>query len=1435
MEYPLDFFNHQKPIPPMNLHRSARKRTPMTSNLADCSLSGSMQSLAVTIASGTDYADEYIQKEQDQMFEASKYFRPEENTFDQMSIGTEQPLDDEKAQELSRLYKTYNLTYTPKANLAIKTIQEKIVAAVAAEPVTIIQGPTGCGKTTQVPQFIMDYCFKRQLPCNIIVTQPRRIAALSIAKRVSEEREWPLGSIVGYKVGLSHNVSQDTRLTYCTTGVLLQRLISTKTLTDFTHIIIDEIHERDQDMDFLLLVVRKLLFLNSHNVKIILMSATFDVKKFSDYFASYVGRTLTPAITLDVEKRNFFQVRNFYIDELQSLRPIPDVVLSEPRVTKDMIEFACRLMGIMDEVDRKSKAESLSKDELRRPGVLVFLPGIHEIEEMHSFMKHDRFSEFKWDIVVLHSSITTEEQQRVFTLPPRGYRRVILSTNIAESSITVPDVKFVVDFCLTKQLTTDPNTNFQCLELTWASKSNCEQRAGRTGRVMDGRVYRLVPKEFYKKLPTENPPEIVKAPLEQVVLRSKIIDLGPPKAILALALDPPDLSNLQRTILLLKESGGLISFDGDEDLDGELTDLGRIMACLPIDIHIGKMIALGHMFSVLREAIIIGASMAVKNMFSSPFQLKLKSYDAKLMWSQYTNSDAISFLHAYNVWMREKSSGRIKTDREEKEWARTSCLQIRVLREIDATVKDITQRLAKIGIKETYGSGKVDLDGEQRYFVLKIVIAGGFYPHYFITHSPHDETSKMKLIGGFDPLKTVYLQGWPFDQSSVLYAKRFQQVFENCSSYGPESIKVNFDNSNRIYVTFSKVERDESEDVNKRLEQIPLPVYRAIKMRSVGPQIEIPVLKPEDSTALIEKLNIPKQKPMDIFSNEQEVTELPSSGARPVLPKLDETDLVISVCRFVDPGHFWAHNKSTRTIQHCQFIKTYIKEIDPENKLKAPTSPPVIGSIVLAPWMSKTKEVSYCRAEVQSVTMVSKQNKFVQVFFVDYGFNQRIALGDLRLLPNENQITELPALAFECVLSNIQPSAMNNLTGGWSKQAIQEFRDLLKTSIEQRGKVYSVVNSVVSMSLTCITQKGDSIDVGNYLIKKGLAEHQEENFLSKSNHEIRQQVKELTMDVKNHYERLQYNQNSIVENYPEPPPKDKCTNVVKMRGPFSPLEVEISSLTNAGSGRKIVISDSSVNSVIMDDNPVNPHQRLLIAGSINESAVTHNLTLYNTTLMPSIPGLLPLLCLIFAPQIELRSNSFGTQYIGVLCGLGYHEKSQHSIFPEHDMPIPFDVEITMTDLQLINQLRHLMSQGIFIDEGNQEPAETILTCQRRINEILFKIINQKRKPVKSEVDLRRSVWCRYNKELFLKPGPFADSKQGIFKLHWALELQEKNEFKESMIEHLTELKKIASMSYRDYLGEPIECKLCKLKVYGVSNLRLHISSDEHHMRENSVK
>ena len=238
--------------------------------------------------------------------------------------------------------------------------------------------------------------------------------------------------------------------------------------------------------------------------------------------------------------------------------------------------------------------------------------------------RSDQKSKQKWVILPLHSNIPLEKQNLVF-VPPRGTeRKIILATNIAESSITVPDVQFVIDFCLTKNLVMDIETHIPVLRMEWASRSNCKQRAGRAGRCSEGRVYRLVQDKFFNTQMLETSmPELSRSPLDLSILRVKMLNMGPPKDLLGLALSPPDLADIYHSVLQLKQVGAFAvktTFKGRvyyEDEDGDLTILGRIISHLPIDIRLGKLICLGHVFDVLMDCIIIAACLSTQGLYQS--------------------------------------------------------------------------------------------------------------------------------------------------------------------------------------------------------------------------------------------------------------------------------------------------------------------------------------------------------------------------------------------------------------------------------------------------------------------------------------------------------------------------------------------------------------------------------------------------------------------------------------------------------------------------------------------------------------------------------------------------------------------------------------------------------------------------------------------------
>ncbi|XP_024872773.1 probable ATP-dependent RNA helicase spindle-E, partial [Temnothorax curvispinosus] len=341
----------------------------------------------------------------------------------------------------AKVYGECNFPNSPQSNndSSVLAMKDKILSTIETSSVIVIRGPTGCGKTTQIPQFILDANIKKRLDCNVIVTQPRRIAAISIAKRVCHERGWRLGTLVGYKVDMQQEVSPETRLTYCTTEILLQHLIRQKHLLDYTHIILDEIHERDQNLDFLLLVIKRLLQTNSKQVKIILMSATIDVTKFARYFSTKVENTLRPAPVIEISEKRNFQIRTYYLDEINDMGNIPKVSVVKPKVTQRMREICSFIINSLDEIDVNDNEEDSMPPQ--RHAVLIFLPGIYEIEELYNYLSV--FREKLWDLTILHSLISDADKQHcVFRKPPQGYRRIILSTNIAESSITMPDVKY---------------------------------------------------------------------------------------------------------------------------------------------------------------------------------------------------------------------------------------------------------------------------------------------------------------------------------------------------------------------------------------------------------------------------------------------------------------------------------------------------------------------------------------------------------------------------------------------------------------------------------------------------------------------------------------------------------------------------------------------------------------------------------------------------------------------------------------------------------------------------------------------------------------------------------------------------------------------------------------------------------------------------------
>ena len=378
-----------------------------------------------------------------------------------------------------------------------------------------------------------------------------------------------------------------------------------------------------------------------------------------------------------------------------------DFDLGEPSLSESSVQMCRVLLEKLDDLEKDEQERSKTKLPEAPGAVLIFLPGLHEIKQVRDFLMakdpEDKRTGPEWRCMALHSSVPWEEHQTVFEPLPLKQRKVILSTNIAESSLTIPDIRYVIDFCLTKNMVADPETDYPRLVLQWASQSQMIQRKGRAGRVgtKGGRVYRLVPEDFCRRLPQDHEPEMTRVPLTKVVLDVKMFSMGSPKELLALAMDPPELRSIRRTVLALKEMGALLTTVGGLQCkeDGDLTVLGEVVARLPVDVKLGKLVVLGHIFGVLEESVIIASGLNGKSIFTSPFDQRVQSYKNKLHWADRTHSDCFAILAAYQVWEKKKMKGEFSArdgvrDREGI-WCRQSFLQRKQLLEMKTQVSQL--------------------------------------------------------------------------------------------------------------------------------------------------------------------------------------------------------------------------------------------------------------------------------------------------------------------------------------------------------------------------------------------------------------------------------------------------------------------------------------------------------------------------------------------------------------------------------------------------------------------------------------------------------------------------------------------------------------------------------------------------------------------------
>ncbi|XP_053521960.1 ATP-dependent RNA helicase TDRD9 [Artibeus jamaicensis] len=1169
-------------------------------------------------------------------------------------------------------------------DLPINRCKEEVVSLIESNSVVIIHGATGSGKSTQLPQYVLDHCVQRGACCHIAVTQPRKIGASSVARWISRERAWALGGLVGYQVGLERIATEDTRLVYMTTGVLLQKVVRAKSLTEFTHIFIDEVHERTEEMDFLLLVVRKLLRTNSRFVKVILMSATINCKEFADYFAVPVQNQLSPARVFEVPGQPH-AIEEHYLDDLQHLPhgKLSPHVLEEPVITKDMYEVAVSLIQTFDDMDVResgSKTGPGAQVAWERSSVLVFLPGLSEINYMHELLTN--VTQKRLQVYPLHSSVILEEQSNVFLSPVPGYRKIILSTNIAESSVTVPDVKYVIDFCLTRTLVCDEDTNYQSLRLSWASKTSCNQRKGRAGRVSKGYCYRLVHRDFWDSaIPDNVVPEMLRCPLGSTVLKVKLLDMGEPRALLATALSPPRLGDIGRTVLLLKEVGALaVSGQGEDENphDGELTFLGRVLAQLPVSQQLGKLIVLGHVFGCLDECLIIAAALSLKNFFTMPFRQHLDGYRNKVFFSGNSKSDCIALVEAFRTWQACRQRGELRRPKDELDWGRLNYIQIKRIREVAELYEELKSRVSQFNMN--VGSQRPVLDQEFTYkqrFILQVVLAGAFYPNYFTFGQP-DEEMAVRELAGKDPKTTIVLKRVP--PYGFLYHKQLQSFFRQCGQ-----VKSIVFEGAKAFVEFSR-------NPTERFKTLPA-VHLAIKMSQLKVPLELSVHSAEEIEGRLLGGAAARLRSTRVSVDFQKQTVDPVQVSFNALdrPLVSDLLLTVDVTEVVEVGHFWGYRMDEKNAAILKKLSAEINRL----KLMPLAVHPHPDLVCLAPF-TDADEPCYFRAQILYVSGGS-----AEVFFVDYGNKSHVALDLLMEIPCH--LLGLPFQALEFRVCRLRPSAQSLVCGEhWSNRAGRRFAALVRGRV-LLVKVFSVVHGVLHVDVYLSSGPQDVTNVRDVLIAEGHAELAEECYESRQSHEVLTSLFSKAAgsvtdvctpspgtDEEKHLIRVLLD--SFSSNKLGAP-----SHKVVLHGPFNPYELKCHSLTRVSKFRRVWIEKESINSVAISDTPEDLHQRVLVAAFLSVNATGSTLLLRETSLLPHIPGLPALLSMLFAPVMELRVDRAGKCYTGVLCGLGWNPATGAPVLPEHDMELPFDVQFSVEDVVEINILRAAINKLVCSD------------------------------------------------------------------------------------------------------------------------------------------
>ncbi|KAL3087375.1 hypothetical protein niasHT_029369 [Heterodera trifolii] len=626
-------------------------------------------------------------------------------------------------------------TFTPRfwdllkkrMELPVWDYREKFMELLNKNQCIVLVGETGIGKTTQIPQWCMDYArmsapFFNEKEYMVSCTQPRRMAAISVAKRVAEELDVTLGQEVGYSIRFDDCSNAQTVLKYCTDGMLLREAMNDELLKQYTVIILDEAHERTLATDILMGLLKEIIR-QRLDLKIVVMSATLDAGKFQKYFGD--------CPSLSVPGRTF------------PYSPEPE---------KNYLEAAVRT------VIQIHVCEKLEGD------ILLFLTGQEEIEDACEKIRKElqKVGPAAGDLlcIPLYSSLPPNQQQRIFDPAPPNKpdgkisRKCVVSTNIAETSLTIDGVVFVIDAGFSKQKVYNPRVGVESLLVCPISKASATQRAGRAGRTKPGKCFRLYPQKAYiKEMEQQTCPEILQSNLSGVVLQ--LMKIGIDDIVHFDFMDPPAAETLKKALELLNYLSAI-------DDNGKLTKIGSQMAEFPLDDpQLAKMLIVSPELGCSNEILSIVAMLSVPQCFVRPNDAKRAADEAKKRFA-HVDGDHLTLLNVYHAFKQHK---------EDPQWCYENFINYKVLKEAD----EVRMQLAKIMDNLKLKRVSTDFNSPDYYINIKKALVAGFFMQIaHLEKSGHYITIKDKQKINLHPSTVLdHRPEWALYNEFVLTSQNF--------------------------------------------------------------------------------------------------------------------------------------------------------------------------------------------------------------------------------------------------------------------------------------------------------------------------------------------------------------------------------------------------------------------------------------------------------------------------------------------------------------------------------------------------------------------------------------------------------------------------------------------------------------------------------------